>query len=135
MYRVLDLNPQLKPFLGDIHLRMSNYHGTKGRLLWNQKSLKDFANAHEYFGIHHVDGGWVYREWAPGAEKMYFTGDFNSWNIYALPMNSLKNGVFEVYLEGEDALKVGQRVQAVIIHNGIEGMYTWNELNVSFHPG
>ena len=33
MYRVLELNPQLKPFEGDIELRMELYRNTKNRLL------------------------------------------------------------------------------------------------------
>ena len=59
MYRVLELNPQLQPFAGDIELRMNNYKNTKARLLPNGGTLNEFANAHEYFGIHHVEGGWV----------------------------------------------------------------------------
>ena len=80
MYRVLELNPQLQPFAGDIELRMNNYRNTKARLLPNGGKLYDFANAHEYFGIHHLDGSWVYREWAPNAYQLYLTGEFNNWN-------------------------------------------------------
>ena len=46
-YRILELNPQLQPFAGDIELRMYNYHNTKSRLLTNSKNLNEFANAHE----------------------------------------------------------------------------------------
>ena len=77
MYRVLELNPQLQPFAGDIELRMFNYYNTKHRLMPQGGTLKDFANAHEYFGIHRVEGGWVYREWAPSAYQLYLTGEFN----------------------------------------------------------
>ena len=45
MYRVLELNPQLKPFERDIELRMELYHNTKNRLTGGG-TLKDFANAH-----------------------------------------------------------------------------------------
>ena len=67
MYRILELNPQLAPFTGDIDLRMFLYRATKARLLSDGQTLNDFANAHDYFGFHHVEGGWVYREWAPSA--------------------------------------------------------------------
>lgn len=33
MYRILELNPQLKDFAGDIDLRMNLYAATKKRLL------------------------------------------------------------------------------------------------------
>ena len=56
MYRVLELNPQLKPFEQDINLRMELYRSTKQRLLGQGGTLKEFANAHHYFGIHHFAG-------------------------------------------------------------------------------
>ena len=117
MYRVLELNPQLQPFAGDIELRMFNYHQTKSRLLTNSKTLNEFANAHEYFGIHHVDGGWVYRDWAPNAYQLYLTGDFNNWNPTEYPLTKLENGVWELFLEGEDALWEGCKVKTVVDAN------------------
>ena len=42
MYRILELNPQLQPYAGDIDLRMAAYHRTKNRLLSTGISLKDF---------------------------------------------------------------------------------------------
>ncbi len=44
-----------------------------------KQSLSDFANGHEYFGLHKVRGGWVFREWAPNATDIYLVGDFNDW--------------------------------------------------------
>ena len=117
MYRILELNPQLKPFEGDIDLRMELYRSTKNRLLSEGKTLKDFANAHHYFGIHHHDGGWYYREWAPSAYQLYLTGDFNGWNQTGHPMNRLDNGVWELYLEGDDALWEGCKVKTVVDAN------------------
>ena len=104
MYRIIELNPQLESFQGDIDLRMSNYHTTKNRLLGQEGNLNDFATAHHYFGIHHLKGSWVYREWAPSAYQLYLTGDFNGWNQTSHPMNRLDNGIWELVLEGDDAL-------------------------------
>ena len=117
MYRVLELNPQLQPFAGDIELRMAAYHNTKSRLMPNGGTLNEFANAHEYFGIHHVEGGWYYREWAPSAYQLYLTGDFNGWNKTQYPMKKLDNGVWELFLEGEDALWEGCKVKTVVDAN------------------
>ncbi len=118
MYKILEIDPYLKDFENDINLRMDNYKSKRKELLGKKRSLSSFANGHNYFGFHRVRGGWVYREWAPAAEAMFLTGDFNNWDIYACPMTKLDNGVFEVELKGRDALKEGQKVQAVIIHNG-----------------
>ena len=117
MYRVLELNPQLLPFSGDIDLRMHLYHSTKDRLLANGSTLNNFANAHEYFGIHHVEGGWIYREWAPSAHQLYLTGDFNNWNQTEFPMKRLENGIWELFLEGEKTLWEGCKVKTVVDAN------------------
>ena len=117
MYRILELNPQLAPFAGDIDLRMNLYHNTTNRLLADGKSLKDFANAHHYFGIHHENGRWVYREWAPSAYQLYLTGDFNGWNQTSHPLTRLEGGTWELVLEGDDALWDGCKVKTVVDAN------------------
>ncbi|MCD8382489.1 MAG: alpha amylase C-terminal domain-containing protein [Clostridiales bacterium] len=117
MYRILELNPQLKPFEGDIDLRMACYYNTRSRLLPDGGSLTEFANAYNYFGIHHVDGGWVYREWAPNAYQLYLAGEFNDWNITQYPMKRLQNGQWELFLEGDDALWDGCKVKTFVDAN------------------
>ena len=117
MYRVLELNPQLLPFSGDIDYRMHLYHNTKERLLPQGGILNDFANAHEYFGIHHIEGGWIYREWAPSAHQLYLTGDFNNWNWTEYPMTKLANGVWELFIEGENTLWDGCKVKTIVDAN------------------
>ena len=117
MYRILDLNPQLEPFAGDIDLRMHLYRSAKKRILSEGQSLNDFANAHMYFGFHHVDGGWYYREWAPSAYQLYLEGDFNGWNQTSHPLTNLGNGSWELYLPGDNALWDGCKVKTVVDAN------------------
>jgi len=116
--RLLTVDPLLKPYEKDLQLRMENYRERKKAILNEGQTLLDFANGHLYFGVHRTDNGWVYREWAPGAEAMYLTGDFNGWNRTACPMTKGENGVFEVFLPGKDALRHGQKVCAVVVRNG-----------------
>ena len=117
MYRLLELNPQLKSFAGDIDLRMFLYRATKNRILTEGQTLNDFANAHDYYGFHHVKGGWYYREWAPNAYQLYLEGEFNNWNQTSHPLTSLGNGDWELYLEGDDALWDGCKVKTVVDAN------------------
>ena len=117
-YRILEIDPYLKSFEQDINLRMDNYNRKRSELLGETEHISDFANGHHYFGFHRTQTGWVYREWAPAAEAMYLTGDFNEWDLTACPMKKLDNGVFEVKLKGAKALQPGQKVQAVVVHNG-----------------
>ncbi|MBQ2785352.1 MAG: alpha amylase C-terminal domain-containing protein [Oscillospiraceae bacterium] len=117
--KIVEMNPELKPFEGVLQTRLDKYYEAKTALAGNG-SLEDFANGHHYFGFHKADDGWYYREWAPAAEKIYLTGDFCNWDRYAHPMNDKGNGVFELFLAGEDALREGQCVMAVVVHNGQE---------------
>jgi len=116
--RMTEIDPYLAPYAKDLDLRVEHYLQKRRQLLPEGGSLRDFANAHHYFGFHRTAGGWVYREWAPAAERMYLTGDFNGWDITACPMERLEGGVFQVELAGYDALRPGQRVQAIVVHGG-----------------
>ena len=117
MYKLIALNPQLQNYAGDIDLRMSLYHAAKSRILTGNQTLNDFANAHNYYGFHHADGGWYYREWAPGAYRLYLEGEFNNWNKTSHPLTPVGDGSWELYLEGDDALWGGCKVKTVVDAN------------------
>ncbi len=116
-YKIFTHDPYLKPFAADIELRMNNYKHKKRDLLPEGGRLTDFANGHLYYGFHRVEGGWVYREWAPAAECVYLMGDMNDWNKTSLPMQNVGNGNFELFLPGENALWGGCKVKAVVLHD------------------
>ena len=65
------------PFEQDIDKRVELIKSKKKELVGVRGSLVEFANGYLYFGFHRTDGGWVYREWAPAADALYLTGDFN----------------------------------------------------------
>ncbi len=115
---ILEIDPYLAPYKKDIELRTKLYTEKRAELLGEHGSISDFANGHKFFGFHKTADGWVYREWAPAAERMYLTGDFNGWNTESHELTRLQNGVFEIQLKGKNALKAGQKVQAIVIHNG-----------------
>ncbi len=119
-YKILKIDPYLTPYAKDIELRMDNYNNKRKELLGRKRKLAEFANGHHYFGFHRTRSGWVYREWAPAAEEMYLTGDFNDWNTRSHPMERLENGVFEIAVKGRNTLMPGQKVQAIVIHQGQE---------------
>ena len=121
MYPIIERDSALRPFEKDIKLRMDNYYRIR-RTLVGEGRLSDFANAHEYYGFHHTDSGWVYREWAPGADAVYLSGEFNNWEATAAPLNPIGGGSWEVRLP-EGALRDGMRVKTVV-RNG--GALTWH---------
>ncbi len=117
MYKLLDYNPQLQCYEGAIAYRMQLYRDTKARLVPDGQRLYEFANAHHYYGIHHLDGKWVYREWAPSAYQLYLMGEFNHWNPTSHPLRKIGNGNWELILEGDQALWQGCKVKTVVDAN------------------
>lgn len=117
-YKIIKFDPNLADFENDINLRMDCYKAKRKELVGENGDLVSFANGHKYFGIHRTSCGWVYREWAPAAEKMYFMGDFNNWDIYKNPMINIGGGIWEIKIKGKNTLKKGQRIQAVVIKDG-----------------
>ncbi len=109
--KILTIDPYLEPYADDLRLRAEVLAQKKAEL----GELTAFASGHHYFGFHRTESGWVYREWAPAADALYLTGDFNSWDTAACPMTRLENGVFEVCVGN---LCVGQKVQTVVWHKG-----------------
>ena len=117
-FSLIDADPYLKDFEGDINLRMQNYARVRKNLLGAKKSLLDISENHKYYGFHQADGGWYYRENAPGADEMYLVGDFNGWDRFTHRMKRRKNGDFEIFLPGKDALKNGQNIQTLVYSHG-----------------
>ena len=67
-YKILSIDPLLKPYESDIELRMKRHADTRQRLLGDKADLVSFANGYLYYGFHRTEDGWVFREWAPGAD-------------------------------------------------------------------
>ena len=117
MYKILEKLPELKPYEADIRYRMDRYIGKRAQLLQGHESLRDFANAHTWYGFHKLPDGWVYREWAPAADQLYLTGDFNGWRWIDTPMKRLDNGNWELFLPG-NTLEFGSRVLTIVDNGG-----------------
>ncbi len=116
--KILRYDPYLAPYADAINARYDDYEVKKASLLQKGESLRDFALAHHYFGFHVTDGAFVYREWAPGADRLFLTGDFANWELCRYEAKPLGNGVFELTLVGENMPKIGQYVQTIVEKNG-----------------
>ena len=70
----------LEPFEDAIRGRHDHAEWKKNQLTaGGKKTLGSFACGHDYYGRHKLKRGWVFREWAPNATKIYLVGDFNQW--------------------------------------------------------
>ena len=106
MEKVLGLiknDPWLEPYSGAINGRHEFVLRKESELTGNGKvSLSDFADGYLYFGLHKSGSGWVLREWAPNATKMFLVGTFNDWQEKpAYQFKAKKNGVWELKMKPE----------------------------------
>lgn len=85
----LNDDPWLDPYRDAIKHRAYRLYEREEHLTkYSTQSLADFASGHEYFGIHKKENNWIFREWAPNANKIFIVGTFSNWN--ELPEFSLK---------------------------------------------
>ena len=74
-----------------------------------------------YFGLHRTENGWVMREWAPNATKMFLVGTFNQWTeIRPYELKRGENGVWEIELPAQ-AMAHGDFYKLKIHWEGGEG--------------
>ena len=78
MKKIYQTDPWLEPYAKAIEARHERILAEK-RKLAGDGPLGDAANNHLYYGLHHTKDGWVIREWAPNASRVYLIGDFNNW--------------------------------------------------------
>ncbi len=117
-YKIFEIDPWLEPFAQDIELRMDRYEEVRTGLLGDRVDLKSFADGYQKFGFIQTADGWLYREWAPGADALYLIGDFNNWNRTSHPLKLKAGGIWEIELKGKDALQHEQRIKVQVIRNG-----------------
>ena len=117
--KLIDIDPYLEPFTADIKLHLERYYA-KRKSFAGDRELKDVCNGYLYYGFHPTETGWVYREWLAGADAAWLFGDFNGWNRYSHPLTHIGGGVWEIRLEGKDALKHGQYVKLIVGRQGVD---------------
>ena len=118
---ILKNDPWLEPYASIIEGRHQDVIRKLDELTNGSSSLDEFANAHNYYGLHKTPNGWVFREWAPNAIKIFLIGTFNDWeesDEYSLL--AIGNGNWEIKLP-KDALKHGDLYKLKIHWNGGSG--------------
>ncbi len=118
LWLLMEKDPSLNPYAGEIRMHLDRYNDRRWQI--NQDAyLPEFANGYNYFGLHRTENGWVFREWLPGADAVWLTGDFDNWSKWDHPLTNIGNGVWEINLEGWDALKHGQYIKLMVGRQGL----------------
>lgn len=98
---IVDVDPWLEPHRQQLE-DLQRYINTKGGMILDGSSLTDFAQGHFYFGLHTTKDGWVLREWAPAATKIYLVSDKTDWkDDEDFRLKSRANGEWELKLPKE----------------------------------
>jgi 1,4-alpha-glucan branching enzyme len=86
------------------------------------KLLADYAQGHQYFGLHRDDdGAWVYRDWAPHAVSLHLVGDFSAWQEQEMyRAQSIGDGCWELRMPA-NALHHGQHFRVRMHWQGGQG--------------
>jgi len=115
--KLVRMDPWLRPYLPVLQGRAERAEKMT-RELSGSGTLSDFADGAERFGLHREGNALVYREWAPGADELHVTGDFNGWDRLSHPMKKLEDGVFEIVFRGKQVPANGQRFLVLVTRNG-----------------
>ena len=104
---IYDTDPYLMPFKEAIDARHGRILACRDRFA-KGGSLSAGINNHLYYGLHREpDGGWVFREWAPGASRIWMVGEFNNWHrTEGWALKPVGGGTWEL------------RIPAMMLHHG-----------------
>ncbi len=101
---IVQEDPWLNPYREIIYRRQLSAFEKEKEIIGETGSLSSFATGYLFFGVHQTDSGWVIREWAPNATKIYLTGSFSGWKeVPEYLMEKKEHGIWELYLS-QDAL-------------------------------
>ena len=96
---IYDGDPGLMPFREVIDARHSRIEAERKKIS-RGGSLAGGLNNHLYYGLHRrEDGSWVFREFAPNANRIYLIGEFNNWKrTPSYELKPLGDGNWELVL-------------------------------------
>lgn len=96
MKKIYETDPWLEPFKEAVDRRHNRILEVR-EALTGGSPVSDVANNHLFYGLHRTEDGWVFREWAPNATRIYLIGQFNNWKrAGAYALKPIGNGDWEI---------------------------------------
>ncbi|XP_040194692.1 1,4-alpha-glucan-branching enzyme isoform X2 [Rana temporaria] len=128
LHKLLEQDSYLVPYKKDFKRRYALFEERLKNIEGFEGGLEKFSRSYQSFGIHNKPDGVIYcKEWAPGAEAVFLTGDFNGWNPFSHPYNKLDFGKWELHIPpNEDKspqIHHGSKIKVVIKTKSGEVIY------------
>ncbi len=121
--RIIEQDAWLEPVEGEIEYRHELYENKLHDIEAANGSISDFANGYHYYGFQRDEenGGWWFREWLPGAHKVFIFGDFNNWERESLPLFKNSNGVWSIFLSDREFYIEHESLYKILVYgeNGV----------------
>ncbi|XP_033969037.1 1,4-alpha-glucan-branching enzyme [Trematomus bernacchii] len=96
---LVQMDPYLKPFEKDFKRRYEQLQKQLSKLEETEGGYDQFTQSYKTFGVQRQpDNSLHFREWAPAAEALFLTGDFNAWEKFTHPYTKQEFGKWELIL-------------------------------------
>lgn len=126
---VLDVDPWLEPFSGELINRQMKFRETYDMIQSNEKSFLDFASSYRTYGVH---ADWdtkkiTVTEYVPDVQEVSIVGDFNNWNVDTHKLKPLDNfgkwGLAIDPIDGDFAIPHDSRFKISMVSQSGERIY------------
>ncbi|KAK2846716.1 hypothetical protein Q5P01_009715 [Channa striata] len=96
---LLQMDPYLKPYEQDFRRRYELLQKQLCQLEESEGGFDQFTRSYWTFGVQQrPDNSLFFKEWAPAAEALFLTGDFNGWDKFSCPYTKKEFGKWELIL-------------------------------------
>uniref|UniRef100_A0A672ZGP7 1,4-alpha-glucan branching enzyme n=1 Tax=Sphaeramia orbicularis TaxID=375764 RepID=A0A672ZGP7_9TELE len=100
---LLQMDPYLKPFEKDFRRRYELLQKELFQLEEAEGGFDQFTRSYKTFGVQRLpDNSLFFKEWAPAAEALFLTGDFNGWDKFSHRFTPKEYGKWELVLPPKD---------------------------------
>lgn len=122
-FQLVKNDPWLEPSAGEVANRHRRFRDRLKEIQQDHGSLYNYASGHHYFGFNYDADKEIltYREWAPAAEELSLSGDFNDWNRNSHTLIKDQYGIWsiEIPMKKMELRELhGSRVKVWVRHNG-----------------
>lgn len=125
---LLQMDPYLKPFEKDFQRRYGLFEKQLTLLEEAEGGFDHFTRSYKSFGVQRLqDNSLVFKEWAPAAEALFLTGDFNGWDKFSHSYTKKEFGKWELHIPPKEdktpAVTHNSKLKVVVHTSAGERLY------------